>query len=201
MRSAIREVLETIILTLIIFLLVRAVVQNFKVEGRSMEPNLETGQYLLINKASYWHVAAQSIERLIPGHQDLGNDLVYVFGQPHRGDVIVFRYPKDPSRDFIKRVIALPGETVQIKDGKVLVNDRPLDESYVLDRPNYFVDREVVPANNFFVLGDNRNNSLDSHVWGMVPVENIIGKAWLTYWPMEKWGLLQSGGLSKQAAR
>ncbi|MBI4317371.1 MAG: signal peptidase I [Chloroflexi bacterium] len=194
MRSALREILETILLTLIIFLLVRAVVQNFKVEGRSMEPTLESGQYLLINKAAYWHVDPGAVGRYVPVVRTMDDKQMFVFGQPQRGDVIVFRYPKDLSRDFIKRVIALPGETVEVRQGVVYVNSKPLDEHYLLDRPNYFVERQVVPPDNYFVLGDNRNNSLDSHVWGMVPVENIIGKAWLSYWPVDRWGLLQGTG-------
>lgn len=201
MKSAIREILETIILTLIIFLLVRTVVQNFKVEGRSMEPTLESGQYLLINKAVYWRVDPNLVERFLPGKKNNVGQPFYVFGSPQRGDVIVFRYPKDLSRDFIKRIIALPGETVEIKQGRVYVNDQPLDEPYILDRPNYYVERQVVPPDNYFVLGDNRNNSSDSHVWGMVPVENIIGKAWLCYWPIEKLGLVPNATSLAQQAR
>ncbi|MCL5266045.1 MAG: signal peptidase I [Chloroflexi bacterium] len=208
MKSAIREILETIILTVIIFLLVRSVVQNFKVEGRSMEPTLQSGQYLLINKAVYWRFDPAVLKRISPRLERFVNEKVgnnegkfYIFGQPQHGDVIVFKYPKDTSRDFIKRVIALPGETVEIKQGHVYVNDQPLDENYILDKPNYYVEKQRVPPNSFFVLGDNRNNSLDSHVWGMVPVEDIIGKAWLCYWPAERWGLIPSTTLLAQPAR
>ncbi|MBI2954635.1 MAG: signal peptidase I [Chloroflexi bacterium] len=196
MKSAIREVLETILLTVVIFLFVRSVVQNFKVEGRSMEPTLQTGQYLLVNKAVYWRLDPAEVKRFIPdfvpGREKISFEPFYVFGQPQHGDVIVFRYPKDPTRDFIKRVIALPGETIAVREGKVYVNDKPIEESYILDKPTYYVEKQVVPPDNFFVLGDNRNNSLDSHVWGMVPIEDVIGKAWLCYWPLEKWGLISA---------
>ena len=201
MKSAVREILETVILTLVIFLMVRAVVQNFKVEGRSMEPTLESGQYLLVNKALYWRFDPRLIDRFIPGRKASTDRPFYIFGQPERGDVIVFKYPKDLSRDFIKRVIAVPGDTVEIKQGKVFVNDQPLDEPYILDRPNYYVERQVVPPDNFFVLGDNRNNSLDSHVWGNVPVQDIIGKAWVCYWPVAKWGMISDGTSFAQQAR
>src|SRR3990170_6473668 len=100
MKSALREILETIILTAIIFLLVRSVVQNFKVDGRSMEPTLEGGQYLLINKATYWHLDPE-LQQRVPGLNNNGNNrITYVFGAPSRGDIVVFRYPNDPSRDF-----------------------------------------------------------------------------------------------------
>jgi signal peptidase I len=201
MKSAFGEVLETVILTAVIFFLVRAAVQNFKVEGRSMEPTLHTGQYLLINKASYWNIDANAILRFLPGQaeQDQAPSFTYVFGPPTRGDIIVFRYPLDPSRDFIKRVIGLPGDTVEIKDSKVYVNGRALDEPYLTAVPQYDMESQVVPTDNYFVLGDNRNSSSDSHVWGMVPMENIIGKAAVCYWPPGQWGGLSSQpGLASQ---
>lgn len=166
-----------------------------------MEPTLQTGQYLLINKAVYWRFDAQLIEKVITGRESTTPEPIHVFGQPQRGDVIVFRYPKDLSRDFIKRIIALPGENVEIKGGQVYVNEQPMNETYILDRPSYHVEKQIVPADNYFVLGDNRNNSLDSHVWGNVPFENIIGKAWLSYWPVEKWGLIPSSTLLARQAR
>lgn len=194
MRSIIREVLETIILTIVIFLLVRSVVQNFKVDGRSMEPTLETGQYLIINKAVYWKLDAESVETFVPGIADqLGEQPRFLFGGPQRGDVIVFRYPKDLSRDFVKRIIAVPGDTIEIKQGKVYVNDEAVIEDYLLAQPNYFVEKQIISGRNYFVLGDNRNNSSDSHVWGNVPLENIIGRAWIRYWPPEQWEFIPSG--------
>jgi signal peptidase I len=196
MKSALRDLLETLILTVLIFLLVRSVVQNFKVEGRSMEPTLHNGQYLLINKALYWHYDPNTLARLAPGAEAASDgpiaDSKYLFTQPARGDVIVFRYPKDPSRDFIKRVIAVPGDTVEIRPGVVIINDKTLPEGYVSAPPNYAMQPETVPAGNYFVLGDNRNNSSDSHVWGLVPEGNIIGKAWVSYWPRDSWGEIQS---------
>lgn len=167
-----------------------------------MEPTLQSGQYLLVTKASYWRIEPQRYERFAPVVSDLLGDAPrFVFGGPERGDVIVFRYPKDPTRDFIKRVIAIPGDTIEIKQAKVYVNDTPVEEDYLLAQPNYFVERQLVPPNNYFVLGDNRNNSLDSHVWGNVPMEDIIGKAWVRYWPADKWGFIPSSQLDAQVAR
>jgi signal peptidase I len=142
-------------------------VQNFRVEGFSMEPTLRTNQYLLVNKLSY------------------------LVSEPQRGDIVVLRFPQDPRRDFIKRIIGLPGEEVEVRGGRVYVNGRALDEPYIRDRPLYAYPRKRVPENQYFVLGDNRNNSHDSHVWDWLPKEYIIGKAWLSYWPISSWGVLQ----------
>ncbi|GIW12300.1 MAG: signal peptidase I [Dehalococcoidia bacterium] len=188
-RSAFREIIETILLTLIIFLVVRGLVQPYRVEGTSMEPNLHSGQFLLVNKAIYFHLDPTTLNRLLPFLQWPADQPFYLFQRPERGDVVVFRYPKEPSRDFVKRVIAVPGETVEVRNGVVFVNGQRLDEPYLRDRASYNFGPEKVPANNFFVLGDNRDNSSDSHVWGMVPSDMIIGKAWISYWPVSSWGL------------
>ena len=195
MWSTIREIAETILLTVLIFLLVRSVVQNYKVDGRSMEPTLEGGQLLLVNKAAYWRLNDNPLGHILPTGAEASTsspkkEPVFVFGPPKRGDVIVFKFPRDTTRPFIKRVMGLPGEVIEIKDGKVHVNGKPLDEPYLSDLPNYRVDAEVVPPDSYFVLGDNRNFSSDSHIWGMVPLENIIGKAWVRYWPPSDWTFL-----------
>lgn len=204
MKSAVRDVLETLLLTVLIFLIVRSVVQNFKVEGRSMEPTLHNGQYLLINKATYWRLDGNLLGKLNPGAEASSDSAVpashYLFSPPERGDIIVFRYPKEPSRDFIKRVIGVPGDMVEIKNGVVYVNGKPLHEDYTADPPSYFQPAERVPEGNYFVLGDNRNNSSDSHVWGLVPEENIIGKAWFSYWPPDSWGSVEAQGPAVQSS-
>jgi len=165
MRFALREILITLLLALLIFLVAQAALQSCVVVGSSMEPNLYGGQRLLVSKAAYW------------------------FGSPRRGDVIVFHSPENLEHDLIKRVIALPGETVEIREGKVYIDGRYLPEDYVLEQPGYTLPSQVVPADCYFVLGDNRNHSSDSHVWGMLPGEYIIGKAWLCYWPLSQWHL------------
>jgi signal peptidase I len=172
-RSTTRDLFETLLLTLIIFLLIRTVVQNFRIEGSSMEPNLHAGQYLIVNKFTYrW---------LHP---------------PERGDIIVFEYPRAPNRDFIKRVIGLPGEKVEIRQGRVYINDQPLEEPYLPKLGSYSWGAQVVDEEQYFVLGDNRNNSSDSHTWGTLPEDNIVGKAWISYWPPQHWGLIRNSHYS-----
>jgi signal peptidase I len=189
------ELLQTIVLTLAIFLGVRSVVQNFRVEGASMEPTLQTGQYLLISKASYFHVEGTPLDRFLPVTHLGSTD--YLFGGPQRGDVVVFRAPTQPDKDFIKRVIGLPGDTILVKNGTVYVNGEALDESYIHYPATYTYPFDgqprQVPDGNYFVLGDNRPNSSDSHLGWFVPVENFIGKAWISYWPPASWGLMPGG--------
>ena len=168
-KGALREIAETVILTLVIFLLIRTVVQNFRVEGMSMEPNFHDGQFLLINK------------------------LAYKLGDLERGDVIVFRYPRDPSRDFIKRVIGLPGETVEIINGQVYVNGQLLGDDYHTNEAGYNSGAVALGPEELFVLGDNRPNSSDSHSWGPLPLDLIIGRVVLSYWPPDEWGLISHG--------
>ena len=198
-KSIAREIIETIILTVFIFLAVRTVVQNFKVEGFSMEPTLHTGQYLLVNKAAYFHFSKTGPLSFLPGSEYGKSGQVYLFGGPQRGDIIVFEYPEDPSRDFIKRIIGLPGDVIEIKDSRVFVNGVGLNEPYVKEAPGYELPAPVtVPQDSVFVMGDNRNNSSDSHIWGPLPLAKIIGKGWLCYWPAENWGLLPHAALSEQ---
>lgn len=200
MKSALREIIETVILALAIFFLMRAVVQNFKVEGSSMEPNLHNGQYLLVNKADYFAIDIDQVTRILPFLNWQRERFIYLFHPPQRGDVVVFRFPKEPSRDFIKRVIATPGETVEIESGKVYINGMLLREHYIAEGPHYTLKSQVVPLDHYFVLGDNRNNSSDSHVWGVVPRENIVGKAWLSYWPISRWGLAPNYSLGLESS-
>jgi signal peptidase I len=182
------ELAQTIALAILIFLLVRAVAQNFRVEGPSMEPGLHNGQYLLVNKAVYFKVDLGTLNKFIPFIDSNGGEEQFLFHAPERGDVIVFRYPKDPSRDFIKRVIAVPGDTVSIHDGVVTVNGVALEENYINGGARGDMQEGVVPPSMYFVLGDNRANSSDSRAWGYVPEENIIGKAMLSYWPLSELG-------------
>jgi signal peptidase I len=164
--SALRELVETLILTLVIFLVIRFAVQNFRIEGYSMEPNFHDGEFLLVNK------------------------ILYMLRPPERGDVIVFVPPTSSSRDFIKRVIGLPGDRVEVINGKVYINGEMLDEPYPLNVASYSAPAVTVPPDEYFVLGDNRNNSSDSHSWGTVSVKKIIGKAWVTYWPPDMMGMV-----------
>lgn len=164
-RSLLREVLETILLTVILFLVLNATTGRFQVRGSSMEPTMHDGQYLVISKLTYW------------------------IHPPERGDIIVFHPPHDPAEDYIKRIVGLPGERVEIRDGVVWVDGTVLEESYIASHASYS-NAWSLGDEEYFVLGDNRSNSDDSHNWGMLPQENIVGKAWLCYWPPEAWGLV-----------
>jgi signal peptidase I len=187
-RKLVWEVAQTIALAAIIFFAVRAVAQNFRVEGRSMEPGLHDSQYLVVNKAIYVKVNLATLSKYLPFIHAGDHPQRFLFRSPHRGDVIVFRAPPDQSRDYIKRVIGLPGDTVEVKGGLVYVNGVAMDEAYISARPDYTYAKQLVPTGEYFVLGDNRNNSSDSHVWGFVPEDNIIGQAMFRYWPLSSLG-------------
>ena len=200
-HHVLREVVETIVLTLLIFFVVRAVVQNFKVEGDSMLPTLHSEQYLLVNKGLYFRYDANFMSRLFDPNAP--TDMRYLFHGPQRGDIVVFEAPNEP-RDFIKRVVAVEGETIEVRsdpdpvgspDGQcngcgVYINGVKLDEPYIKQTPDYNVASTVVPPGHIYVFGDNRRNSSDSHIWGALDVERIIGTAFVSYWPQERWGLL-----------
>lgn len=192
-KSVLREVAETIVLTLLIFFVVRAVVQNFKVEGDSMLPSLHSEQYILVNKALYYRYDANFIQRL--SDKSVPEKRQYLFHGPQRGDIIVFKAPRE-TKDFIKRVIAVEGETIEVKPDPnplgpadddcggcgVYVNGVKLTEPYIKEHPDYTVPPTKVPPDHIYVLGDNRNNSSDSHIWDALQVDNIIGTAFVSYW-------------------
>jgi signal peptidase I len=179
------ELIQTLLLALIIFLLIRNVIQNFRIDGISMEPNLHDGQFLIINRFAY-----------CPGlHLDIGPLNVHVektwcVRQPQRGDIIVFHYPRDPSRDFIKRVIGLPGDVVEVRNGQVYVDGALLPEPFGPNPGSYSAPATRVEPDTIYVMGDNRNNSSDSHSWGLLPEKLIVGKAWVSYWPPQEWAVI-----------
>ena len=188
----VREVVETVVLALVFFLALRAVVQNFRVEGSSMFPNFADGQYVLVNKAVYGHVHSGMLPGWVPVLGGNSGSAHYLFHPPQRGDVIVFHPPppNDPSRDFIKRVIGVPGDTVDISQGHVFVDSSPLNEPYIHQATlpiNSRFTHVTLGADQFFVLGDNRGNSSDSRAWGPVSADEIVGRTWLVYWPFSAW--------------
>ncbi|MFQ5880346.1 MAG: signal peptidase I [Dehalococcoidia bacterium] len=192
-RIALREILETLILALLIFLAVRSVVQNFRVEGVSMDPSLENGQYIIVNKLAYARIDLK-IFNFLPFFDAGSNSVKHIFGGPGRGDVVVFRSPQDRSTDFIKRIIGQPGDTVEIRDGTVFINGALLEEPYASGRTNCHGGRQrcgplTLGEGRYYVLGDNRTSSSDSRLWGPVPEGDIIGKAWFSYWPLSQLGL------------
>ncbi|MCX6817210.1 MAG: signal peptidase I [Candidatus Beckwithbacteria bacterium] len=170
------DFIETIVIALAIFVVMyRFLFQPHQVKGSSMYDNFHDGEYLLTDKISY---------RFTP---------------PQRDDVIVFKAPQNEDYDYIKRIIGLPGDRVKIKQGRVYVNEQILDESGYLDKsimtqPGYFTQEGqtlTVPEGNYFVMGDNRSNSSDSRDWGFVPTANIVGKAWVRYWPINNFGVIK----------
>ncbi len=180
MKVFLREILGTLLLVVVIFFLLQTTVQSFIVVGSSMEPNLKEGQRLLISK------------------------VVYAFREPERGDVIVFHSPNNRQADYIKRIIGLPGESVEIKQGMVYIhkdgNILPLDEPYIKEPLTRTFKGDIIPTGEYFVLGDNRNNSSDSRNGWTVEREEIIGKAWLSIWPPREWGLVANYSLEEQLA-
>ncbi len=172
--AILRDVIEAVVLAAVLFLVLQFALQNTIVEGASMEPNLVDRQWLLVNK------------------------LAYRLGEPQRGDVIVFHSPDQPGKDFIKRIVALPGETVEMEAGRILVDGRLLEEPWQpwSDDSNY--GPYPVPEGQVFVLGDNRARSNDSRTWsgagGGLEVDRIVGKAWLSVWPREVWGQVAVDG-------
>ncbi len=191
MRSALREAIEAVALAGFIYLLLQSTVVNFQVQGSSMRPGLENTDRVLVNKVVYSSVNMERVSRFLPWVDR--EDPWFPFHPPQRGDVIVFRFPLDPSENFVKRVIGMPGDTVETRDGVVHVNGVPLDEPYVDNIQRERTVPVTVGDHEYFVLGDNRPQSDDSRNWGMVPEENIIGRAWLSYWPPGHFGLLFSG--------
>ena len=183
------EAIETALLTLVLFVLVRTVVLNFKVDGLSMAPTLAHGQYLLINRVAYLSVE-QGYLAWWPWPEHCVNTRCYLFSPPRRGDIVVFWPPSSSQLPYIKRVIGLPGERVEVRGGKVLIDDEALEEPYINGPVNYSAPPMTVPAGEYYVLGDNRNSSTNSHLFGVLPGDQIIGQAWLSYWPREAWGML-----------
>lgn len=160
------DVLETLILSVVLFAGINAVSARIRVDGSSMEPSLHSGEFVIVSK------------------------LTYKIGSPRIGDVIVFHFPRDPEQEYIKRVIGLPGDHVEINNGSVYVNGHKLDENYIAADPAYKITEDV-PDDALFVLGDNRNNSSDSHNWGPVPLNFVVGKAIFVYWPPTNWGAIE----------
>jgi len=159
------ELAQTVLIAGLLFVGVNLVTARIRVEGNSMEPSLHDAEFVVVNR------------------------LAYRWSEPSRGDIVVFRFPLDLQRRFIKRIIGLPGDTIRVEAGQVYVNGQLMEEPYIAAQPRYTGQWEV-GEQEVFVLGDNRNNSSDSQNWGMLPVEDILGKAILVYWPPSELGLI-----------
>ena len=176
--SLLRELVETVVLALILFLVIRQVIQNYRIESHSMEPNFYEGQFVLVNK------------------------LAYKLGEPHRGEVLVFHNPGNPDEDYIKRIIGLPGDTIEVIGDTVLVNGNELPEPFPHNQnpEGSYSGPTIVPDGTLFVMGDNRPNSSDSRRIGTIPEDLVVGKAWLRVWPFNKFGLIEHYHLEPASA-
>jgi signal peptidase I len=187
-KRLIREYAEAIITALLLALIIRAyIIQAFKIPSGSMIPTLLIGDHILVNKFIYGTNIPFSDKRFL------------IFRKPEKGDIIVFKYPEDPKKDFIKRVIATEGDTLESKDKTIFVNGKEVKEPYVyhgdsIIRPRWSEPRDnfgplIVPKNKIFVMGDNRDQSFDSRYWGFVDVKEIRGEALIIYWSWDpnKW--------------
>jgi signal peptidase I len=188
-KSIVREYAESIIIAILLALVIRAfVVQAFKIPSGSMKPTLQIGDHILVNKFIY------GIKLRIP-FTALNYTLIPI-STPKRNDVVVFIYPVDPSKDFIKRVIGLPGDTVQVIDKKVFINNKPMEDLHGVhsdqmtipgsEQPRDNTQPTVVPPHSYFVMGDNRDESYDSRFWGFVAQKDIIGEAFIIYWSWDR---------------
>ncbi|MDR1580916.1 MAG: signal peptidase I [Synergistaceae bacterium] len=165
-----RDVIETVVYAVVLALIIRTfVIQAFWIPSGSMIPLLEPGDRVMVVK--FWY-------HLPTVH-------------PKRGQVVVFKYPVDPKRDFVKRIIGLPGDKVEIVGGRVFINDSEIPEPYVKNPDNFTMPAEIIPANNYFCMGDNRANSADSRFWGPVKAALLRGPAVFRYWPLSRFGLLE----------
>ncbi len=165
------DILETLLLSVLLFMGINAISARVRVDGSSMEPSFHHGEFVVVNR------------------------LAYKIGTYELGDVVVFHYPRDPEQEYIKRIIGLAGDQVHIADGLVSVNGEVLNEPYIAAPPRYAGNWDV-PDGYVFVLGDNRNNSSDSHNWGPLQIENVIGKAVFIYWPLTEFGGVDNVGVA-----
>ncbi len=189
-KTVFREYLEAIIIALILALFIRTfVVQAFKIPSSSMENTLLIGDHILVNKFSY---GIKIPNKIFFSNVKLFGDIRFFEEMPERGDAIVFEFPKDESRDFIKRVVGLPGEVIEIKAQTIYINDKPIAEPYAIHSDPYRDDRPMRPRDNYgpvvipersvFVMGDNRENSQDSRYWNFLDLDRVKGKAFIIYW-------------------
>ncbi len=188
-QSLVREVVETGLLALLVFLAIRASFQKYVVDGNSMYPTLHNGQLLIVNQLIYSRVDTKGLSKFLPFIDSGPGAKRNVFHGPGRGDVIILVDPAQPSKDLVKRVIGLPGETIQIVSGTVYINGGRLDEPYIKKAWHADMAKLTIPADHYFVMGDNRDNSLDSRALGPIPADYVIGQTVLSFWPMDRFGL------------
>ena len=195
LRRLARDVIETLILALVIYLAVRAVILPYEVEGASMNPALRSGERLFVNRSAYAHFDVNDLWNVLPWEAREGERAIYPFDPPRRGDVVVLDPPVVSKKPYIKRIIGLPGEEISFQEGYVLVDGRRLEEPYLSGVTTTCRSGQhcelTVPEGSVFVLGDNRSNSADSRTFGPVSVDRIIGKAFFSNWPIDTLGPIE----------
>ena len=193
MRRIVKEMIETVLLALLLFVLMEFSIQNFKVEGSSMRPTLAQDEYLLVNKVIYSRVGMDQVAAFVPFVHAPRNGpelSLFVFNPPEYGEVVIFHFPGDPTRDFVKRVVGVPGDTIEIRQGDVYRNGQYVEEPFVTNPSSRSYAPVFVDEGHYYVLGDNRRSSNDSRDWGLVPEQNLIGRAWMRYWPPHSFGAI-----------
>lgn len=180
------ELVQILVLALLMVMVIRNFIHNYRIDGISMEPNFHDRQFLIVNRFAY----CPGINVEIPVVNVPLFSKTWCVRTPTRGDVVIFQYPRDPSRDFIKRVIGLPGETVEVRDGQVYVDGVLMPEPFGPNPGSYNAPPLTVGSDEVYVMGDNRNNSSDSHLWGPLKLDHIIGKALVSYWPPKYWSIV-----------
>ena len=181
-RLIIREIAETFLIVMLVFLALQITVRTYQVEGYSMAPTMEHTDYVLVNKIVYTKFEKNVINNFLPFVDIQSQEVMFPFHSPQRGEIVIFKYPQDESREFVKRVVGIPGDLVEIKKGYVYVNGEKITEKYVSYRDTDSTRKLQVESYSYFVLGDNRFSSNDSRDWGVVPARNIVGKPWVTLW-------------------
>jgi signal peptidase I len=195
LRRGSGEILRTLIVAALIFGAVRLFVLPYEVDGASMTPSLANHERVLVNRAAYFSLDLNGLLNRLPGVERPGEWIIHPFSPPKRGDIVVLNPPLERATEpYIKRIVGLPGETVEFIDGWVYIDGMKLDEPYLGGAETTcrlsWCHEGVVPEGYVFVLGDNRENSSDSRVFGPIPIENIVGEAWFANWPIDRIGVL-----------
>lgn len=190
-KSLISEVVRTILIAVVAFVLLRLVILPYRVEGPSMNPTLETSELLLVGRQAYFHFDLNAVLNIVPFVHEQGQHLIYPLGTPQRGDIVILHPPVPSSEPYVKRIIGLPGEHLSFRSGAVYVNGVKLDEPYLHGVATIWTGQGsgqdiVVPQGDVFVMGDNRGNSSDSRLFGPVKINELVGKAWVSLWPLNR---------------
>ncbi|MFQ5933726.1 MAG: signal peptidase I [Dehalococcoidia bacterium] len=193
MKHALADIVKTLVLAAALFFVVQALIQNYQVFGASMEPSVQSGDHIIVNRVAYLSLDLDRVSKFIPFYEAEEGKKVQLFGKPQRGDVVIIESPNPPPDRLIKRIVGLPGDTVEIRNGVLFVNGHQVDETYIQEFDSNF-SPVVVPEERYFVLGDNRSHSNDSRYFKPCCIHrsDIVGKAWLSYWPLGDWGIVDS---------